>query len=64
MLVFAERGKPEYLGPVVRTPVSAGALTQGANPGFNFNQGFFFFSSKALSPMIFYIFLEYPIIKL
>ena len=64
MLVFAERGKPEYLGPVVRTPVSAEALTQGANPGLNFNQGFFFFSSKALSPMIFYIFLEYPIIKL
>ena len=45
------------LGPVVRTPVSA-------NPGLNFNQGFFFFSSKALSQMIFYIFLEYSIIKL
>ena len=45
------------LGPVVRTPVSA-------NPGLNFNQGFFFLSSKELSRMIFYIFLEYPIIKL
>ena len=44
-------------GPVVRTPVSA-------NPGLNFNQGFFFFSSKAISQMIFYIVLEYPIIKL
>ena len=44
-------------GPVVQTPVSA-------NPVLNFNQGFFFFSSKALSQMIFYIFLEYPIIKL
>ena len=44
-------------GPVVQTPVRA-------NPVLNFNQGFFFFSSKALSQMIFYIFLEYPIIKL
>ena len=44
-------------GPVVRTNVSA-------NPGLNFNQGLFFFSSKALSQVIFYIFLEYPIIKL
>ena len=44
-------------GPVVQTPVSA-------NPGLNFNQGFFFLSSKELSRMIFYIFLEYPIIKL
>ena len=42
---------------VVRTPDSA-------NLGLNFNQGFFFFSSKALSQMIFYIFLEYPAIKL
>ena len=42
---------------VVRTPDSA-------NLGLNFNQGFFFFSSKALSQMIFYIFLEYPTIKL
>ena len=49
--------KQVILDPVVRTPVSA-------NPGLNFNQGFFFFSSKALSQMIFYIFLEYPIIKL
>ena len=31
------------LCPVVRTPVSA-------NPGLNFNPGFFFFLSKALSP--------------
>ena len=38
-------------GPVVQTPVSA-------NPGLNFNQGFFFFSSKALSQMIFYIFFR------
>ena len=43
-------------GPVVRTPVSA-------NPGLNFNLGFFLFSSKALSQMIFYIVLEYPILK-
>ena len=33
-------------GPVVRTPVSA-------NPGLNFNPGFFFFLSKALSRIIF-----------
>ena len=32
-------------GPVVRTPVSA-------NPGLKFNQGFFFFLSKALSRII------------
>ena len=36
------------LGPVVRTSVSA-------NPGLNFNPGFFFFSLKALSQIIFYI---------
>ena len=36
------------LGPVVRTLVSA-------NPGLNFNPGFFFFLSKALSWIIFYI---------
>ena len=35
-------------GPVVRTPVSA-------NPGLNFNPGFFFFLSKALSRIIFSI---------
>ena len=34
------------LGPVVRTPVRA-------NPGLNFNPGFFFFLSKALSRIIF-----------
>ena len=32
-------------GPVVRTPVSA-------NPGFNFNPGFFFFLLKALYRII------------
>ena len=36
------------LGPVVRMPVSA-------YPGLNFNLGFFFFLSKALSRIIFYI---------
>ena len=36
------------LGPVVRTPVSA-------NPGLNFNPGFFFFLSKAPSRIIFSI---------
>ena len=35
-------------GPVVRTPVSA-------NPGLNFNPGFFIFLSKALSRIIFSI---------
>ena len=35
-------------GPVVRTPVST-------NPGLNFNPGFFFFLSKALFRIIFYI---------
>ena len=35
-------------GPVVRTPVRA-------NPGLNFNPGFFFFLSKALFRIIFYI---------
>ena len=38
----------ELQGQVVRTPVSA-------NPGLNFNPGFFFFLSKALSWIIFYI---------
>ena len=36
------------LGPVVQTPVSA-------NPGLNFNLGFFFYLSKALSGIIFSI---------
>ena len=36
------------LGPVVRTPVSA-------NLGLNFNPGFFFFLSKALSRIVFSI---------
>ena len=36
------------LGQVVQTPVSA-------NPGLNFNQGFFFFLSKELSRIIFSI---------
>ena len=44
-------------GPVVRTPV-------GANPGLNFNLGFFIFLSKALSRIFPLFFLEYPIIKL
>ena len=35
-------------GPVGRTPVSA-------NPGLNFNPGFFIFLSKALSRIIFSI---------
>ena len=39
------------LGPVVQTPVSA-------NPGLNFNRGFFFFSSKTLTRIIFYIFFR------
>ena len=38
-------------GPVVRTRVSA-------NPGLNFNRGFFFFLSKALSRIIFSIFFS------
>ena len=40
--------KFSHLGPVVRTPVST-------NPGLNFNPGFFFFLSKALSQIIFSI---------
>ena len=38
----------EHQDPVVRTPVSA-------NPGLNFNPGFFIFLSKALSRIIFSI---------
>ena len=38
-----ERTYFRALGPVVRTPVSA-------DPGLNFNPGFFFFIPKALSP--------------
>ena len=45
------------LGPVVRTPFSA-------NPGLNFNPGYFFFLSKALSRISFSTVLKYPIIKL
>ena len=37
-----------YLGPVVRRPISA-------NLGLNFDPGFFFFCSKAFSPIIFSI---------
>ena len=37
---------PRLQGPVVRTPVSA-------NPGLNFNPGFFIFLSKVLSRIIF-----------
>ena len=35
-------------GPVVRTPVSA-------NPGLNFNRCFFFYLSKALSGITFFV---------
>ena len=37
-----------HLGPVVRRPISA-------NLGLNFDPGFFFFCSKAFSPIIFSI---------
>ena len=47
--------KPQ--GQVVGTPVSI-------NPGLNFNPGFFFFLSKALSWIIFYISFRASIIKL
>ena len=57
MMVRLSFGFVTYQGPVVRTPVSA-------NPGLNFNPGFFFFLSKALSQIIFSIFLAYPNIKL
>ena len=60
LLLRATRGarSPNLQGPVVRTtPVSA-------NPGLNFNLGFFFFLSKAFSWVIFSIFLQYPIITL
>jgi len=43
-----EFDKRSGFGPVVRTPVSA-------NPGLNFNPGFFFFLSKALSRILFSI---------
>ena len=39
------------LGPDVRRPISA-------NPGLNFNLGFFFFCSKAFSRIIFSIFFR------
>ena len=45
------------LGPVVRSPVSASL-------GLNFNLGFFFLLSKAVSRIFSLFFLEYPIIKL
>ena len=41
------------LGPVVQMPVSA-------RPGLNFNLGFFFFLSTALSWIIFYILFRVP----
>ena len=47
----------DILGRVVRRPVSA-------NPGLNFNPGFFFFSSKAFSRKFSLFYLEYLIIKL
>ena len=46
-LDFSKKRK-KRLGRVVRRPVSA-------NPGLNFNPGFFFFSSKAFSRKIFSI---------
>ena len=49
-LICATAGS-KLLGPLVRTPVSA-------NLGINFNPGFFFFSSKALSRIIFSILLR------
>ena len=39
-------GSTKGLDPVVRRPISA-------NPGLNFNPGFFFFFSKAFSRIIF-----------
>ena len=57
MMVRLSFGFVTYQGPVVRTPVSA-------NPGLYLNPGFFFFLSKALSRIIFSIFLAYPYIKL
>ena len=57
MMVRLSFGFVTYQGPVVRMPVSP-------NPGLNFNPGFFFFLSKALSQIIFSIFLAYPNIKL
>ena len=45
------------LGPVVRRPISA-------NPGLNFNLGFFVFCSKAFSRIIFSLLFKHPIIKL
>ena len=47
-IVYMQSYNPAVLGPVVRTPVSA-------NPGLNFNPGFFFFSSKAHYRIIFFI---------
>ena len=49
-LLQATRGarNPNLQGPVVRTPVNA-------NLGLNFNPGFFFLLSKALSGIIFCI---------
>ena len=43
-------------GPVVRRPISA-------NPGLNFNLGFFFFCSKVFFRVISSLLLEHPIIK-
>ena len=44
------------LGPVVRRPISA-------SPGVKFNPSFFFLCSKAFSRIIFFVFLELPIIN-
>ena len=48
LLPYAKTATGNTRGPVVRTPVSA-------NPGLNFNPGFVFFLSKALSQIIFSI---------
>ena len=43
-----QKGCGKQLGPVVRRSISA-------NPGLNFNPGFFFFCSKAFFQIIFSI---------
>ena len=52
---FVDEDDYEDQGQVVRTPVSA-------NPGLNFNPGFFFLLSKALSWIIFSNFFFYQIV--
>ena len=50
--------------PIRRPQVQVSPWAQLFERRLNVNQGFFFFLSKAPSRMIFYIFLEYLIIKL